>query len=148
MNIAQLDALPVKSSEVIKETQLDPLLSKVLHYVKRGWTSMIIDGHCLFWRRYELALTGDCVLLGNGLVIPAKLQEIYTVEGTSPRSSRNGLYEEFGSEPCMVAKIDENLEACHGLPSMPVWKKASPRVPLHPWAWPTSPWQRVHTLVY
>ena len=36
-NIAQLDALPVCSSEVIATTRVDPQLSKIFQYVKKGW---------------------------------------------------------------------------------------------------------------
>ena len=36
-NIAQLDALPVCSSELMAATRTDPQLSKVLQYVRKGW---------------------------------------------------------------------------------------------------------------
>ena len=36
-NMAQLDALPVCSSELMAATRTDPQLSEVLQYVRRGW---------------------------------------------------------------------------------------------------------------
>ena len=50
-NIAQLDALPVCSSELMAATCTDPQLSKVLQYVRKGWPEKISDTLCPFWRR-------------------------------------------------------------------------------------------------
>ena len=50
-------------------------MNKVLCYVKQGWPSKI-DALRPYWRRRdELTLEGNCVLLGNRVVIPVKLQE-------------------------------------------------------------------------
>ena len=50
-NIAQLDALPVCSSELIVATRTDPQLSNILQYVRKGWLEKISDTLCLFWQR-------------------------------------------------------------------------------------------------
>ena len=50
-NIAQLDALPVCSSELMAATRTDPQLSKVLQYVRKGWPEKISDTLRPFWRR-------------------------------------------------------------------------------------------------
>lgn len=42
-NIAQLDALPVCSSELMAATRTDPQLSKILQYVRKGWPKKISD---------------------------------------------------------------------------------------------------------
>ena len=41
-NIAQLDALPVCSSELMVATRTDPQLSKILQYVRKGWLEKIL----------------------------------------------------------------------------------------------------------
>ena len=74
-NIAQLDTLPVRSSELMAANHTDPQLSKVLQYVRKGWPEKISDTLCPFWqRRSELTVEGDSVLWGVRVVIPVKLR--------------------------------------------------------------------------
>ena len=42
-NIAQINFLPVTATQVSKETQTDPCLSKILQYVKPGWPTTMPD---------------------------------------------------------------------------------------------------------
>ena len=56
-NIAQLDALPVCSSELMAATHTDPQLSKILQYVRKGWPEKISNTLCPFWQRRS-ELTG------------------------------------------------------------------------------------------
>lgn len=73
-NIAQLDAHPVCSSELMAATRTDPWLSKILQYVRKGWPEKISDTLRPFWlRRSELIVEGDSVLWGVCVVIPTKL---------------------------------------------------------------------------
>ena len=75
LNIAQLDALSVQATAVERATRSDPLLSKVLHHVQRGWPAQIpAELHPYWRRREELTTEGDCLLLGTRVVVPAKLQ--------------------------------------------------------------------------
>ena len=68
---------------------------------------------------------------------------------TPSRSSGGSANESTGSQPFLVAKLGQgcrrtceelakNCTACQAV------KKAPIKAPLHPWAWPTAPWQRVH----
>ena len=74
-NIAQLDALPVCSSELMAATHTDPQLSKILQYVRKGWPEKISNTLRPFWqRRSELTVEGDSILWGVRVVIPTKLR--------------------------------------------------------------------------
>ena len=67
-NIAQLDALPVCSSELMAATHTDHPLSKVLQYVRKGWPEKISDILRPFWqRKSELMMEGDLVLCGDSV---------------------------------------------------------------------------------
>jgi len=43
--------------------------------------------------------------------------------------------------PCLDKDIGELAKTCAACKAV---KNAPTKAPLHPWAWPTSPWQRVH----
>ncbi len=54
--------------------------------------------------------------------------------------------ESFSSEPCMVGwlrqlDIEALVKACQACLSV---KQKPASAPLHPWIWPSQPWQRMH----
>jgi len=58
-------------------TRVDPVLSRVLEFVRSGWPKHIED-LCLkpfFHRRYELSIEQDCLLWGLRVVIPTRYQK-------------------------------------------------------------------------
>lgn len=73
---SQFEQLPVTSQQIRRETQRERILSRVLDYVKNGWTSEsndpLLKGY--FSRRNELSLFQGCLLWGNRVVIPTKLR--------------------------------------------------------------------------
>ena len=74
-NIAQIDALPLTHKAIQIATRSDPLLSKVLHYTKRGWPTQVPEALNPFsTRRHELSIEGECLLWGMRVLVPKKLQ--------------------------------------------------------------------------
>ena len=43
--------------------------------------------------------------------------------------------------PGLDKELEMLVKACHGCWAV---KSNPPKVPLHPWAWPTAPWQCIH----
>jgi len=75
-NIAQLDALPIQTAELASATVADPVLSKVLKNVRRGWPERTPEVVRLYWqKRAELTIEGNCILWGVRVLIPAPLRE-------------------------------------------------------------------------
>ena len=75
INLAQLESLPLRTSEIRIATHSDPILSKILRYLKYGWPNNIPQSLLPFWRRrYELTVEGECILWGLRVVVPTKLQ--------------------------------------------------------------------------
>ena len=59
-NLAQLDALPIQATDITAATRTDPILSKVLHCSRKGWSREVSEALCPFWqRRDELTVEGD-----------------------------------------------------------------------------------------
>ena len=62
-NIAQINFLPMTATQVSKETQTDPCLSKILQYVKQGWPTTVPENLKPYkTKSNELTVQGNCLL--------------------------------------------------------------------------------------
>ena len=62
LNVSQIEALPVLVDQVQSDTLRDPLLSKVIQYVREGWPSLVPDELKPYWiRRNELSIQCNCL---------------------------------------------------------------------------------------
>ena len=74
-NISQIEALPVTYQEIQQATRNDPVLSKVLQFVKRGWPNKVPEVLKPFSSRAnELTVEENCVLWRIRVIILKKLR--------------------------------------------------------------------------
>ena len=144
-SVGQIEALPVTSVHLKHATSHDPILSKVLMYTKQGWPDKVDEILRPYWnRRTELTLEGDCIMWGIRVVVSAKLQdkvleELHRVHlGISKAKAlaRNHVW-----WPGIDVKIEQMTKACERCQAV---RNSPPAAPLHPWSWPSHPWQRIH----
>ena len=144
-NIAQVDALPVQASQVMSATRRDPLLSKVLRYARTGWPAEVPNELCPFWRRREeIVVEGDCILWGTRVIVPEKLRQQILSElhrGHPGVVRMKALARSHVWWPNLDRDVEECAKLCTPCQAN---KHSPPKAPLHPWAWPSAPWQRVH----
>ena len=144
-NIMQLDAVPVQSSEIRKAMQSDQILSKVMHSLHHGWPAEVYGPLIPFWRRRdEMSVEGDCIQWGMRVVVPSKLhnQVLSELHRGHPGIVRmKALARSYGWWPDLDHQIEESAKSCS---SCQANKHAPANAPLHPWNWPTAPWERVH----
>lgn len=73
--LQESSSLLMEPVAIARETEVDPVLSSVVQFVKQGW-----QGKCApelqpyYVRRDELSVHKDCLLWGNRVVIPLKLR--------------------------------------------------------------------------
>ena len=143
--VAQVDSLPVTSAQLGLATRRDPLLSKVWLYTKSGWPQQIPE--CLEpyrRRRHELSLQGDCLLWGMRVVVPKRhqekvLQELHSGhQGIAKMKSVARSYDRWPGLDRSLESMVKNCQPCQQVQSTPAV------APLHPWVWPSKPWQRLH----
>ncbi|CAB4008107.1 Retrovirus-related Pol poly from transposon, partial [Paramuricea clavata] len=119
----QFEPLPVTAEQVKRETQRDPLLAK---------------------RKDELTVHCGVLMLGHRAVIPAKLRnQVLTElhEGHLGIVKMKSLARSYIWWP----KIDKDIEhLAKSCPGCQLQQNEAGKVPLHPWEWPTTPWQRIH----
>ena len=128
-----------------KETRADPILSKVLLYLRIGWPNEVIkELKSYFLNKQELAIENDCVLRGYRIIIPEKLRNIVL---ESLHESHMGIVKTKALARGYVwwPKLDDDIEnlvksckACIEFQDNP------PKVAVSPWKWPQKPTQRLH----
>ena len=143
--VKQIEALPVSATELRSMTRNDPLLSKVLQYTRKGWPSSVpAPLKPYFHRREELTLENDCVLWGIRVIVPKKLQDRVLEELHQSHigiAKTKALARSHVWWPNLDSTIEAMVKSCSRCQAV----QSSPAVsPLHPWAWPSRPWQRIH----
>ena len=74
-----VDGLPITHKEISHATRVDPVLFRVLEFVRCGWSQHIEDLllKLFFHRRYELSIEQDCLVRGIRVVIPIRYRRIF-----------------------------------------------------------------------
>ena len=145
-NISQLESLPVTSTQLRTCICQDCTLSKVLRCTKEGWPERCNDITLKpYWhRRHEITVEQECVLWGIRAVIPEKLRGklLEELHRDHPGMSRmKAVARSYMWWPGLDGDIERLARSCLACQSV----RYTPTVaPLHPWVWPTRPWERVH----
>ena len=144
-NLGQIQSLPVTSSEVARATRRDPTLSKVLLYTQQGWPAQLpVEMQPFESRRNELTAEGNCLLWGLRVVIPPKLRATVLRDLHHDHVGivrMKSLARSYFWWPGLDEDIQKLVKSCQSCQAV---KSAPSSAPLHPWAWPEYPWQRVH----
>jgi hypothetical protein len=82
----------------------------------------------------ELSVQDNCILWGNRVVVPSqgRRQMVDELHDTHPGICKmKSLARSYLWWPNMDNNLENNV-------------KNSPEAPLHPWEWPSRPWERIH----
>lgn len=145
-NIKQMEALPVTTAKLRSATKYDKILCKVLRYTRTGWPS-VPPAECLrpYWNRHnELSVEDDCLLWGNRVIVPRRLQQevLNELHQSHPGVVRmKALSRSYFWWPGLDQDIESRVKSCMECQSH---QSTPPVAPLHPWSWPSHPWDRIH----
>ena len=144
--VKQLENLPVSAETIQRETRKDTLLSTVCDYVDRGWPeqsdSKELDPY--FARRTELTVQQNCLVWGIRVVVPPTLRSKLLDElhqGHVGVVKMKTLARSYMWWPGIDQDIEQYYKGCAGCQSV---KHAPPSAPIHPWEFPSKPWERIH----
>ncbi|MGH0157174.1 UNVERIFIED_CONTAM: hypothetical protein FKN15_033151 [Acipenser sinensis] len=143
--LTQIESLPVTSAMIQKETRRDALLAKVFDATQHGWSHQ--QKHQLlpyYQRRNELSISSGCLLWGMRIIVPTKLRTQVLEElhvGHLGVVKMKSLARSYVWWPGIDQQIEELIKGCSGCQHI---QNAPRAAPLHPWEWPTIPWQRIH----
>lgn len=145
---SQLEKLPVSSTEIRRETMTDPTFSRVLEMVSTGRFPASKDaGEELspyLLRQPDLTIQQGCLMWGMRVMVPPKLrlqvlEELHTAHpGVVKMKS---LARSYVWWPNSDSQIELHAKSCPRCQSV---QRKPGLAPLHPWMWPSSPWERIH----
>ena len=70
-NAAQMQVLPVTVDQLQTATRKDPVLGRVLIFIRYGWPDTVPEVLKPYWnRRLELSVEGECAMWGLHVVVP------------------------------------------------------------------------------
>ena len=144
-NVSQINVLPIKADQLKQASGQDSLLSRVLSYIVNGWPSSVdSDLKPFLQRQDQLTTEAGCILCGIRVVVPTKLQKQVLDElhaGHSGIVQMKSLARLHVWWPGIDTEIEMLVHHCGTCQSI---RNSQPPTTLHPWAWPSRPWQRVH----
>ena len=146
INLLQhLDTTPVKSKDIQRMTDQDPILSTVKRFILSGWPVAVSDELRPFLqRKHELSLYDGCVFWGSRIVIPqgARQYLLRELHDAHPGITR---MKALARGYCWWPKIDQDIEdLLRTCEICQKYQRHNPPGPIHPWCWPDKPWQRIH----
>lgn len=141
----RFDTMPINSNDIARETSRDATLRTVTHHILSGWPRSVPDEiKPFFHRRLELSIHRGCIMLGMRVLVPEKfrtfiLDELHQGHPGVVRTKE--LARSYVWWPTIDSDIERFTASCTDCAAN---RNLPPKAPLHPWAWPTRPWQRLH----
>ncbi|KAL7887808.1 hypothetical protein AOLI_G00055290 [Acnodon oligacanthus] len=147
-HIRHLEVLPVNCKEICRESRTDHVLAQVVEMVSTGHFPRVQDGDStlapFISRKSELTLQQGCLMWGIRVVIPPKLRPrvLYELHSGHPGVVKmKAVARSYMWWPGIDAQIEQVSKTCQ---ACQLTQKAPGPSPLHLWAWPGSPWRRIH----
>ncbi|XP_048731638.2 uncharacterized protein K02A2.6-like [Ostrea edulis] len=144
-NIEQIENLPMTAKEIAKETKRNPMLSCVYQHVTSGWKKPEDTSLMPFYnRRDEITTQHGCLMWGIRVIIPTKFRK--RILETLPAShlgvvKMKGIARSYVWWPGIDKEIENISKSCSGCAKI---QNNPSKAPVHPWEWPSVPWQRIH----
>ena len=138
---------PVSAHQIRDWTRRDPQLAPILQFVQQGWPSVCAEQDQLapfFDKKTELSIHKGCLLWGSRVVVPTPCREAVLLElheGHPGCTQMKGLARMYVWWPGITKDIENTVRHCSECQQH---QPTPPVAPLHPWAWPTRPWARLH----
>ena len=138
---------PVTATQIHDQTRKDPQLAPVVQFVQQGWPSSCREQDQLapfFDKKTELSIHEGCLLWGSQVIVPTPCRESVLnelKEGLPGCTRMKGLARMYVWWPGITKDIESTVSHCSECQQQ---QSTPPVAPLHPWAWLTRPWARLH----
>ncbi|KAI2660949.1 hypothetical protein H4Q32_008646 [Labeo rohita] len=146
--LGQVEKLPVSASDIRRETMSNSILATIVEMVLKGTQAIsLIDNNELspfISKRNELSVQHGCLMWSMRVVVPHKLwkrvlEELHT--GHPGIVRMKAIARSYLWWPGLDADIELQVKMCQSCQQI---LKMPSQAPLHPWEWPSIPWERIH----
>lgn len=140
------DITLVTTSELSQWTRKDPVLSRVRQFIQQGWPPQHSDPAFQHYsvRKTEVSVQDGCVLWGSRMAIPPPGHETLVRQLHHGHPGITGM-KALARSYFWWPKLDADIEAVvKGCSTCQEHRNLPAAAPLHPWEWPSKPWQRLH----
>ncbi|XP_026582358.1 uncharacterized protein K02A2.6-like, partial [Pseudonaja textilis] len=146
LSIETLPNLPLTASDIALATNKDRRLAQVLRWVGKGWPEKEEDSEFKAYRsrQTELSTQKGCLLWGDRVVIPEKLQKkVLSMlhEGHPGIVRTKALARSHVWWPGMDKEIEAWVASCKQCQES---RPNPPAAPSREWETPRGPWSRIH----
>ena len=143
-----LNDSPVSADQIRSWTGRDPVLSAVLKFVRDGWPrhtpSLGPEFQPFKCRESELSVQDGCILWGARVIVPPQgRKQVLTMlheghKGETRTKSFARMYVWWPNLDDDIVSMTKQCDICQA------HRSNVPETPIHPWAWPSRPWERIH----
>uniref|UniRef100_A0A1Y1LT42 RNA-directed DNA polymerase n=3 Tax=Photinus pyralis TaxID=7054 RepID=A0A1Y1LT42_PHOPY len=150
-DVLMLENIPEKlicAKDIANETKKDPVLSKVLQWVWKGWPDDKIKFSEEFTpylhRKNEISCYQDCLLWGTRVIVPlgGRKTVLNLLHSAHPGIVKmKSLARSYVWWPYLDKQIEHLVNTCGQCQESRNMPKKSP---IHPWEWARAPWTRIH----
>ena len=141
--IEQLDSKKYSFGEIRDLTAEDPVLTKVVQYLKTGWPKNEVWANEYSNCKLDLSLHDDVVLYRNRVVIPSVIRKEFLDLlhiGHSGMVAMKAEARKYIFWPNLSLDIEEKVKSCNDC----TLKNAQGKEPKLEWPQTSKPWQRLH----
>ena len=148
IRVLSLQIQPVDANILRQESQKDPVISTVMHYVQEGWPSKNTETNDKVIKFQKLSdslsTCHECLIHGSRVVIPQSLQAKvldllhlghFGMERMK-QLARTAVY--WPGIDATIEMASRRCDSCGEHQNMPS------KPPVHPWMVPQKPWSRLH----
>lgn len=145
INAIQIDMMPITADQLKDEVQNDRILSRVHQYCLSGkWPTHIEADLKPYFGKPEISIENGILLWGLRVIIPLKyraqiMQELHSSHPGVVRMKALSRIHVWS--PNIDKRIEQGVKNCAQY--APVARNP-PKATIHPWNWPTNPFDRVH----
>lgn len=138
---------PVTAHQIRDQMRKDPQLAPVVQFVQQGWPSSCREQDQLapfLNKKTELSIYEGCLLWESRVIVPTSCRESVVTElheGHPRCTHKKGLARMYVWWHGITKDIESTVRHCSECQQHQL---TPPVAPLHPWAWPTRPWARLH----
>ena len=140
-----LQESPISATQIKRWTDRDPVLSRVITLVEKGWHDVTDDALDPYrQKKEELSILDGCVLWGNRVIVPlaGRGPVLSLLHDSHPGITKmKQIARSVVWWPGIDSEIATKVDTCS---ACQLNQKVPARAPLNPWEWPKRPWSRIH----